>query len=182
MSEYKPWEEYPHFWKTESMFLSFIRGGIRRHLWAKNPIKLEFMKERRKRIINPTVKSRKAHPTVWGWTCEQCGKDHKVVEVDHRTGEYSLRKVTDIQSFVEGIVFIRKEDLAILCKPCHKIKTHSERSGMSLEDAAIDKEAIAICKQKADVVKSWITERGEVPARTVPERKLQVKRLLKEVK
>lgn len=179
--EYLPWEHYPEFWKTESAFLSFIRGGIRRHLWAKNPIKLSLLKDRRIRIINPNVKGRKAHPTVWGFVCEQCQKEVSKVEVDHRTGEYSLRKVSDIQSFVEGIVFVKKEDLAILCKPCHKIKTHSERSGLSLEDAAIDKEAIAICKGSAAEVKAWIVSKGEIPAKTVPERKAQVKRILKEV-
>lgn len=120
MREYKPWEEYPHFWKTESMFLSFIRGGIRRHLWAKNPIKLEFLKENRKRIVNPVVKGRKAHPTVWGWTCEQCGKDHKAVEVDHRTGEYSLRKITDIQSFVEGLSSSERKTLQSCANPATK--------------------------------------------------------------
>lgn len=184
MSEFKPWVEYPHIWKTEAMYLSWIRGGIRRYLWSKNPVKLEFVKEARKMITNPNVKLRKGRPKVWGGVCEICGKEHilKNMEVDHKTGEHSLRSVEDVQKFVEGIVFVRKEDLAFLCKPCHKIKTHAERSGMSHDDAAVDKLAILICKGKADVVKLWITERGEIPARTVPERKLQVKRMLKEGK
>jgi hypothetical protein len=177
-----PWEEYPQFWKTEAMYLSWIRGGIRRYLWSKNPVKLEFVKEARVMITNPNVKLRKGRPKVWGGVCEICLKEHimKNMEVDHKTGEHSLRTVSDIQKFVEGIVFVKKSDLALLCKPCHKIKTHSERQGMSLEDAATDKEAIAICKGKADVVKAWIAKRGETPAKTVPERKLQVKRILKE--
>jgi glutaredoxin len=104
------------------------------------------------------------------------------MEVDHRTGEHSLRKISDIQQFVEGIVFVRKEDLAFLCKPCHKIKTLAERQGMSHEDAAIEKQAITICKEKADVVKAWIIKKGEVPARTVKERREQITRILKEGK
>lgn len=177
--DYKPWEEYPQFWKTEAAFLSFIRGGIRRYLWSKNPIKLEFMKENRVMIPNPS-KRKGAKPKVWGAKCEICGGlfPQKEIEVDHKTGEHSLRKTSDIQGFVEGIVFVRKEDLAILCKPCHRIKTNAERKGISHEDSAIDKEAIRICKQKADVVKSWIISHGETPARTVPERKLQVKKIL----
>jgi len=184
MSEYKPWEEYPQFWKTESAFLAWMRGGIRRYLWAKNPVKLEFVKKARVMIQNPNVKLRKGRPKVWGGVCEICKKEFilKNMEVDHRTGEYSLRKVTDVQSFVEGIVFVRMEDLALLCKPCHKIKTHSERYEMSHEDAAIAKQAILICKGKADVVKSWIIAHGETPERTVTERKAQVLRMLKEGK
>lgn len=93
-----------------------------------------------------------------------------------------MRKIEDIQKFVEGIVFVRKSDLALLCKPCHKTKTYSERFDMSHEDAAIEKEAILICKGTAAVVKSWITQRGEVPARLAKDRRAQVTRMLKEGK
>lgn len=184
MSEYKPWELYPQFWKTEAMYLSWIRGGIRRYLWSKNPVKLEFVKEARVMIQNPNVKLRKGRPKVWGGVCEICKKEFilKNMEVDHKSGEHSLKKVEDIQKFVEGIVFVRKEDLAFLCKPCHKIKTNAERKGLTQEESAIDKEAIRICKGKADVVKSWITKHGEVPERTVPLRKAQVLRMLTEGK
>jgi hypothetical protein len=184
VSDIRPWELYPEIWKTEAMYLSWIRGGIRRYLWSKNPVKLEFVKEARKMITNPNVKLRKGRPKVWGGVCEICKKEHilKNMEVDHRTGEHSLRKISDIQQFVEGIVFVRKEDLAFLCKPCHKIKTLAERQGMSHEDAAIEKQAITICKEKADVVKAWIIKKGEVPARTVKERREQITRILKEGK
>ncbi|AMR57841.1 putative HNH endonuclease [Pseudomonas phage vB_PsyM_KIL4] len=183
MDNFKPWIEYNHIWKTESMYLSWIRGGIRRYLWSKNPVKLEFVKEARKMIINPNVKLRKGRPKVWGGICEICGKEHilKNMEVDHKTGEHSLKRVSDVQKFVEGIVFVRKEDLAFLCKPCHRIKTLAERSGLSHEDAAIEKQAIIICKRTANEVKSWITQRGGVPARLAKERREQVVKLLKEV-
>jgi 5-methylcytosine-specific restriction endonuclease McrA len=179
----KPWELYPHIWKTEAMYLSWIRGGIRRYLWSKNPVKLEFVKENRIQIPNPS-KRKGAKPFIWGGRCEICKKffPSPQMEVDHKTGEHSLKKVSDIQKFVEGIVFVSKEDLAFLCKPCHKIKTNAERKGLTQEESAIDKEAIRICKGKADVVKSWITKHGEVPERTVPLRKAQVLRMLTEGK
>lgn len=177
----KPWELYPQFWKTEAAFLSFIRGGIRRHLWAKNPVKLEFIKEKRSQIVNPVAKNRKRFPTVWGGVCQDCGKPFalKDMEVDHKTGEFMLRRVEDIQKFVEGIVFVRKEDLALLCKPCHKAKTYAERYGMSTEDARIEKEAIAI--QKGDD-KAWLKARQLVPASNAKKRREQIIAHLKEVK
>lgn len=180
--DFKPWELYPHIWRTESAWLSFIRGGIRRYLWSKNPVKLEFMKEKRVMIPNPS-KRKGAKAQVWGAQCEMCHKlaPQKDIEVDHKVGERgNLRSAKDIQSYVENIVFVRKEDLAILCKPCHKTKTYSERSGMSLEDAAIEKEAISICKQSAAVVKSWLTERGVTPGKTVGDRRVQVVQALKQ--
>lgn len=181
MTDYKPWELYPHIWKTEAMYLSWIRGGIRRYLWSKNPVKLEFVKEARIMIQNPNVKLRKGRPKVWGGVCEICKKEHilKNMEVDHKTGEHSLKKVEDIQKFVEGIVFVRKEDLAFLCKPCHKIKTNAERKGISQEESAIDKQAIIICKGSANDVKLWLTQAGVTPAKTVKERRGQVTEVLR---
>ena len=179
--KYQPWIEYPQFWKTEAAFLSYIRGGIRRHLWAKNPVKLQFIKESRRQIVNPNPNNRKRFPTVWGAVCESCGKEFatKDMEVDHKTGEYSLRKVEDIQSFVEGIVFVRMQDLALLCKPCHKSKTYAERTGMSIQDAMIEKQAIAICKLPVKEVRAWLTDRNILPDKTAPQRRKQIVEVLK---
>lgn len=178
----RPWELYPAIWKTEAAFLSYIRGGIRRHLWAKSPIKLEFLKKARKQITNPNAKLRKGRPTVWGGVCEICKKEFQLkdMEVDHKTGEYALRKVEDIQSFVEGIVFVTFDDLALLCKPCHKTKTHAERHSMSHEDAVIEKKAIEICKGNAASVKLWLKVYGVEPAATAAARREQVVRVLRE--
>lgn len=178
----EPWKLYPEIWKSEAAYLSWIRGGIRRYLWAKNPIKLEFIKENRKQIKNTNKRSQKAYPTIWGGVCEHCHEEFQLkdMEVDHKTGEHSLKSVGDIQKFVEGIVFVRKEDLALLCKTCHKIKTHSERTGLSLADAAIAKQVILICKGTAAEVKAWISQRGATPKALAKDRKMQVLRLLQQ--
>lgn len=167
------WELYPQFWKTEAAFLSFIRGGIRRHLWSKNPVKLQFMKESRVQIPNDNPRSMKRFPTVSGGCCEMCGGlfKEKDMEVDHRTGEHSMRHVEDIQSFVEGIVFIRKEDLAWLCKACHGIKTYSERYGVSIEEARVEKKVILLVKEGK--VLAFLKEHGIIPHTTAAKRRQQ---------
>lgn len=178
----RPWELYPEIWKTESAFLSYIRGGIRRHLWAKSPIKLEFIKQARRMITNTNPRSMKGRPKVWGGVCEHCHNEFplKDMEVDHKTGEFALRKVEDIQAFVEGIVFVTFEDLALLCKPCHKAKTLAERYEMSMEDAVIEKQTIEICKGNANSVKLWLKVYGVEPAATAAKRREQVRQVLKE--
>lgn len=180
----KPWELYPEIWRTESAFLAYIRGGIRRYLWAKSPIKLEFVKRARVMIVNPNPKLRKGRPKVWGGVCEICTKEFQLkdMEVDHRTGEFVLRKIEDIQAFVEGVVFVTHEDLALLCKPCHKAKTYAERTGMSHDDAIIEKKAIEICKGNAKSVKLWLVVYGIVPAATAKARREQVVQALREGK
>jgi hypothetical protein len=172
----QPWIEYPHIWKTEAAFLSFVRGGIRRSLWNKSPIKLEFLKANRKRIANPVAKNATRFPEVWGGECYQCKKEFalKDIEVDHLTGEYSLRKLEDLQSFVEGIVCVSAKDLGLICKPCHKAKTYAERNGMSHEDALIEKQAILICKYPVKEVRKFISESGIAPASTAKGRRAQI--------
>lgn len=172
----KMWEHFPEFWKTESAFLSFIRGGVRRHLWSKNPVKLQFMKENRVKMVNVNPRSMKAHPMVWGFKCNQCQVTFagNACEVDHKVGGWSLRKVEDIQKFVEGIVFIRKQDLAILCKPCHKAKTYAEAQGLSFEDAVATKQAIEKNKESVKNVVAYLTEHGYNAAKTKEGRRAQL--------
>lgn len=176
----RPWEEHKHIWKTESAFLSYVRGGIRRSLWNKSPIKLEFLKANRKRVVNPVAKNRTRFPLVWGGCCYVCKNDFalKDMEVDHLTGEHSLRKLDDLQKFVEGIVCVSNSDLGLICKSCHKIKTFAERSGMSHEDAAIEKRAIAICKGTVAQVKAFLIDNGVQPRSTAKERRVQVTEVL----
>lgn len=176
-----PWEEHSHIWKTESAFLSYVRGGIRRSLWNKSPIKLEFLKANRKRVVNPVVKNRTRFPLVWGGCCYVCKNDFalKDMEVDHLTGEHSLRKLEDLQKFVEGIACVSNKDLGLICKPCHRAKTLAERLGMTLEDALIEKEAIAICKLPVAAVRDWITTRGETPEKAAKARREQIVKILK---
>lgn len=159
---YRPWVEYNHIWKTESAYLSFIRGGIRRYLWSKNPIKLEFEKENKVPIPNDNPRSMKRFPTVAGGRCEHCQGLFKQseMEVDHRTGEHSLRSIDDLQKFVEGIVLVRKQDLAMLCKPCHAIKTYAERYGLTIDEAKPVKQAIDFEKKGVKKVVAFLNQNG----------------------
>lgn len=162
VSEYQPWIDYPHIWATESSYLSFVRGGIRRYLWSKNPVKLEFEKESKVAIPNTNTKSMKRFPTVSGYKCNHCNGLFKTNEVqcDHRTGEHSLRSTSDIQTFVEGIVFIKKEDLQMLCKPCHSVKSYAERYGMTIAEAGPIKQAIEFEKKGVKKVVAFLKSNG----------------------
>ena len=146
----KLWEIYPHIWKTESAYMSWIRGGIRRSLWNRHPVKLEFIKLNRVKIPNPNPKGKVAE--VWGGVCSLTGETHVIanLEVDHRTGNHSLQTLKDIEPFVKGIVDITLDDLQLVSKEAHKIKSYAEKQGISFEEAKIEKEVIEIIKQKKD--------------------------------
>lgn len=165
-------------WKNSVEFFTFLRGSLRR-VWSKHPAKLNLVKRVRKQIPNPTGKGK---AFVWGFECAVCHKDFTVKEgqVDHIVAAGSLTKISDIQGFVERLLYVNENDLRLVCKLCNSTLAYAERTGLSHEDASIEKQAIIICKGTANEVKSWITQRGEVPARLVKERREQVTRLLKE--
>ena len=146
-----PWDNYPHIWKTKSAFMSWLRGGIRRSLWSRSPIKLEFIKKNRKMIENPKKGSR-CKPQVWGGECAICKKDfpQNKLEVDHKIGNHSLKNISDIEGFIMSIVLVEDDDLQMLCDDCHKIKTHAEKYGLSFEEAIKEKKLIAYGKLKTD--------------------------------
>lgn len=154
-----PWELYPDIWKTQAAFMSWCRGGIRRSLWNKSPIKINFIKKHRIRIPNPK-KTKRSPAEVWGAKCALCSKLFvlKDIQVDHKVGNHSLTEISDIQSFIESIVMVEEQDLQLICKGCHKIKTHSERMGINFEDAEREKKIIAYMKLKVDKQIEILTE------------------------
>lgn len=147
-----PWESYPELWKTKASFMSYVRGGIRRGLWEKNPVKLEFIKQNREKV--PLGKKTLKNPDgmVWGCKCSLCGDLFRQAEcqVDHKEGNHSLREIEQIQQFIESIVFVTFEDLQMVCKGCHTIKSYAERQDITFEEARFEKEVIAFSKKKVN--------------------------------
>lgn len=178
-----PWMVLPSVWKTEAAFLAYIRGGIRRSLWNRSPIKIEFINKNRFKIPNPNPKA--AIKMVWGGTCALTGVTVplKFLEVDHKVGNHSLRSLSDIQSFVEGIVLVTLDDLQFVTKEAHKIKSYAEKQGCSFIEAVAHKKAIEMDKQPVKKVVDFLTKNGYNPASTKPERRKQLYELfLKESK
>lgn len=166
------WEGSP--WKTRSSYMSFIRGGIRRGLWNKNPVKLYFLQNNRKRIKNPIKENRKRFPEVWGAQCDICKQDYAIkdIEVDHIGSYASLKTLDDIELFIKAIVLITPKDLRLLCKDCHKIASHASLKGISFQEAKAEKVAILLIKDKRD--KTFLSEQGITPASNQKGRRQQI--------
>lgn len=124
-------EQFPHIWKTEASWWSYIRGCLRK-AWMRHPVKLEFIKKKRKRVLNP-----KTGNMVWGGTCNVCKKEMlaRDLQVDHIVPAGSLKANEDIQGFVERLLFVGEEDLQYVCKRCHRVITYSDRYNVSIDEA-----------------------------------------------
>ena len=173
--------EMSNVWKTESAFMSWLRGGIRR-MWSKHPVRIEFMKQNRIRIPNPNKNGKVKE--VWGGVCALTGEltPQTSLEVDHKKGNHSLRSIDDIQSFVESILLVTFDDLQLVSKDAHKIKSYAEKHNITFAEAKVHKEVIEICKDKQKVVDKLSSYGVEyIPTTAKARRELLTKLMLKEL-
>lgn len=150
----EPWKEEGSPWKSEAEFLSWVRGVLRRG-WSKHPIKLEYIKRNRKRIKNPNPKNAPRFPEVWGMTCALCKKDKAQgdIEIDHisDTGG-TFKKLEDAVEYMKHLFMVNFSKMRSVCKPCHKIESHRQKTGVSFEEAAVQKRVIAVMKDTQNVL------------------------------
>jgi hypothetical protein len=82
----------------------------------------------------------------------ETGKAVKIgdMEVDHKEGNHSLKTLDDLVPFMKGIVMITLDDLQLVSKEAHKIKSYAEKQGISFEEAKAEKTAIELIKKGVD--------------------------------
>lgn len=158
------WDYYTHIWKTESAYLTWLRGQIRR-MWNKCPQKLEFLKENTQFLPKEDedgqpIKYKNGKVRVYkSFVCNYCDKicydserinGKKTYAVDHIKGNHSLTKFEHVPAFLDAMLRVKQGDLQILCKFCHDTKTYAESSNITFLESLIQKEAIQIIKDKLD--------------------------------
>lgn len=168
----KPWEEYPHLWKTESAFWTYVRGSLRRALWDKSPIKLSFKNEECELPpIDYTGRAKSGKHCALSGVWEGKSK----LEVDHKIGNVSLRSWEDLLPFILHLI-PEPNTLQLVTKEAHKIKSYAEKHGISFERAAAEKKAIEIQKEKR--CKEFLEKKGVTPQSNAKKRRQQIVELL----
>lgn len=104
---------------TTSKFWSFIRSGLRAK-FNRWPPKWEVYNDSRRTVTGQRHK--------YEYQCAMCLKwwKAKEVEVDHIEEVGSLKDFSDLPRFVKRL-FVPKNKLQVLCRPCHKRKTTMDR-------------------------------------------------------
>ena len=168
-----PWEEYPDLWASKSSFFAWLRGGLRRAIWEKYPPKLEF-KNSAAYTPPPTYKGKAKRLGK----CALSGDEQPIskMEVDHIQGHVSLKDWEDVLPFIQHLC-ASKQNMQLVSKEAHKIKSYAEKMGISFEEALIEKQAIQIVKEKKD--KQWLQTRGITPAGNAKARREQIVNKLK---
>lgn len=157
----EPWKVEGNPWNTEGKFITWIRGVLRKG-WSKHPLKIEYIKRYRKRIKNPNEKASKRFPEVWGMTCECCKIDtvQAEIEIDHKGEQGKFTTLSEIYGYAKHLFMIDYDSIRAVCKNCHRIISQSQRSGVSFEEAAIEKQIISICSGDTAELKIRLSEYG----------------------
>lgn len=163
--EKEVWEEEGSPWKTKGAFFTWLRGGLRRAIWETYPLKIQFKNENctpPPLDYNGRAKSGQYCALTGEWTPKS------YLEVDHIIGNASFRDWVDIESFIRHLC-TNKNNMQLVSKEGHKIKSYADRHNISFEEAYIIKSAISIIKDKKD--KDFFTERNiEVPSNAIKRR------------
>lgn len=141
---------------SEKEMCQIIRSAVRKS-WMRHPTKL--LKLDLATVPDMDDSTR----TKWLVHCEECGNTFKKadVEVDHIKGEHKLKKLEDAPAFAESILRVGLDDLRILCKPCHEVKTYQERNNVDQDIAIASLKAIAFEKKhNASEIKSFLLTNG----------------------
>ena len=160
----------------EKHVLSVVRGAIR-SAWMKSDVKLAYL------YMNTIPDMDDKTRTKWLVKCEMCGELFKLtdVEIDHKFGNHTFTKVEDFENYFNNILMVGFDDLSILCKEDHAVKTLAESQGISIESARLEQKVIAICKQPAKLIDAYLAENGVIGyAKNKDARRNAVRNVLKE--
>lgn len=162
--------------KSEKIFLNWLRSAMRR-VWVKHPVRLQMIQDARFKA--PTASGR----MTFHVRCAHCNKLHKVddVEVNHKEQVGKDLSFDTFGDYCYKLLVVTAEDLEILCKSCHGIVTYSERSGMSMRDAAIEKKVIIFKNKPADKQKAGLLKLGITPDKTAALRCEQARAYLRTI-
>ena len=105
---------------TNAQYFSKIRSVLRSGFRYWNP-----MQQALKLASRPSQSLNKRLKTEY--ICEHCKNWFKRadVEIDHKIECGSLQKYEDIVPFIQRLTQEEPSSYAILCKPCHRIKTNN---------------------------------------------------------
>ena len=167
-----PWDNSTA-WKSEKDFMNWLRSQTRR-IWSRHPVKISYKINRRfKAPIGVNGKE------VWGCNCEMCGKlvRSSETQIDHIIMGGSFSDWKSYTEWARRILWVTPDDIRELCVDCHTIVNHMQKTGLTFDEAKVEKQAIQIINEKED--KSFLESKGIPPASNATKRRQQIIDVLK---
>ena len=165
-------DKHRDIWPTDAAFFTWLRGAMRKALWQFHPIKLKYKKSC-VQPPTPEYTGRAKGLIQCALTGEWVGQS--MAEVDHVEGHSSFKCVDDLLPYMMHLAL--PKELQCVSKEAHKVKSYAERTGLTYEEAVIEKKAISIIKNKKD--KQFFTDRGLSIPSNAKKRRTEIVDILK---
>lgn len=171
IQRHSPWLWNIKQWDTKSKYFTWLRGQFR-GVWSRKWVpKNEYLKthcfdhplvdDNGVPILIKSGKNAGKQKTQKYFNCEVTGELTKKTEgeVDH------IEPAKGCNSAIEACIFLFRlltppSNMRLISKVSHQIITHMERTGMTWDEAVLDKELIARMKQKVYLQQQELSEAG----------------------
>ena len=179
----KKYDKQPHLqtelWETESEWWAWLRGKSRQ-IWSDYPIRNDFKKAQLipnfegSNVLSSRVKSVGQCQICNGWFA------NSNLQVDH------VNQAGSIGNSWEGYfnwfynLLAEKDNMQLVCVPCHKVKTYAERMNITLDEAKVKKKVIEFSKLQDNDKDIILMKHSVTPARTKAGKIRQYNNLLAE--
>lgn len=176
---FEPWLHPLSIWKTKSEWFIWLRGNLRK-IWSDNPLRKEWKNSQLRPVTKEERINKVFHPSTKNvGQCYLCNKwfAGSKLECDHIIESEGCYSFETAEKFLWHCAANSPDNWALVCSPCHKIKSYSIAQVMSFEDAAATKQAIQIINEKKD--KSFLESKGITPLSNATKRRQQIIAVLK---
>lgn len=174
--KFEPWlhELGKGIWKTKSEWFVWLRGNLRK-IWADNPLRKEWKSSQLRPVSSAEKVAKLYHPSTKNvGKCYLCGGwfAGSKLECDHIVESEGCYSFETAEKFLWHCAANDPSNWALVCGPCHKIKSYSIAEGISFDEAKILKQAIAVEKSKK--VHEFLKSKGIIPASNAKKRREQL--------
>lgn len=182
-NEMNPWEtpEGKLVWKTEAQYWTWLRGSMRR-IWSDYPVRKVWKASKLRKVTDEERAKKVYHPSTKNvGQCVYCNEwmAGSKLEVDHINPSNGCTDKENAESFLWYCGGGTGDDWCLACKPCHKIVTHAERKGITIEEARVEKEAIPICKLSSKEQNDYIEKNGGSTNTNPKLRRAEIERIIR---
>lgn len=151
----EPWEKHPDLWKSQASFFTYLRGQLRQ-CWSRYPAKLKW--KQANLVLPPQGYTGRAKKLGECYYCNSMfAASH--LEVDHKQQAGQCNSWETASQFLRNLLDCN-DNWVLACKPCHKIKSHAEKKGISFEEARLEKRIIEWMKKSKQEIVAYCKNYG----------------------
>jgi len=162
MTQHKPWEGPLSTWESKAKYFEWLRGKIRQ-IWSDYPVRNEFKTSKLRPLTQREKSNKLFHPlTKKVGQCVLCDNwfPASKLQVDHIQDTDGCTSFETAEKFLWRMAAEPESNMALVCVPCHKIKSYADKYNLTFEEAVLAKKVIAEENRLGNNAKAYLMKQG----------------------